>query len=63
MYCLTRACTLQWMLGIRGIESQLHIGMNKSQDGIHAHAWVEITGQAIGEPADLRDRFSSLKEK
>ena len=60
MYCLTRACTLQWMLGIRGIESQLHIGMNKTQDGIYAHAWVEIMGQAIGEVDNITEKFSSL---
>ncbi len=58
--CLVRACTLHWMLGRRGIPSRLCIGVNKSLVGINAHAWVEIMGQAIGEPEDIDDRFKVL---
>jgi hypothetical protein len=59
--CLIRACALHWMLGRFGIPSQLCIGVNKSLVGIHAHAWVEIMGQAIGEPEDIDERFKVLK--
>jgi len=61
MMCLTRACTLQWMLSRRGIPSRLRIGMNRSQVGIHAHAWVEMMGQAIGEAEDIGEQFTSLR--
>jgi hypothetical protein len=59
--CLARACTLHWMLGRRGIPSRLCIGMNRSLVGIHAHAWVELMGQAVGEPEDIDERFTVLK--
>jgi hypothetical protein len=58
--CLNRASTIHWMLTRRGIESRLCIGMNRSQDGIHAHAWVEIMGQPIGESEDIDERFKVL---
>jgi hypothetical protein len=61
MVCLTRACTLHWMLCKRGMPSKLRIGMNRSQAGIHAHAWVELMGQAIGEPEDIGEQFTSLR--
>jgi hypothetical protein len=59
--CLVRACTLHWMLDRRGIPSRLCIGVNKSLVGINAHAWVEIMGQAIGEPEDIDQRFKVLE--
>lgn len=59
--CLVRACTLHWMLGRHGIPSRLCIGVNKSLVGINAHAWVEIMGQAIGEPEDIDERFKVLE--
>jgi hypothetical protein len=47
-------------LGRRGIPSRLCIGANKSSMGIRAHAWVEVEGQAIGEPEDIVERFKIL---
>lgn len=63
MTCLVRACTLQRMLCRRGIPSALRIGMNRSGDAISAHAWVEVRGQAVGEPEDIGDRFSVLENQ
>jgi hypothetical protein len=61
MTCLPRALTLRWVLGRHGIPAQLCIGMNKSSTGLLAHAWVEMEGQAIGEPEDISDRFKVLR--
>ena len=61
MPCLIRAYTLHWMLSRRGIPSRMCIGVNKSLTGIHAHAWVEVKGQAIGEPQDIEVRFKVLE--
>lgn len=58
--CLVRAITLSWMLGQRGIQSRVSIGANKSIGAIGAHAWVEVHGQAIGEPEDIAQRFAAL---
>ena len=60
MTCLVKALTLRWILGKRGIHSCLCIGANKSLDRIHAHAWVEVQGQAIGESADIDGKFQLL---
>lgn len=59
MTCLPQAFTLRWMLGRRGIPAQVRIGANKGCAGVHAHAWVEIEGQAI-ESEEITDRFKPL---
>jgi hypothetical protein len=59
--CLPRALTLRWMLGRRGVTTQLCIGINRFASGMLAHAWVELDGQAIGEPEDITERFMVLK--
>jgi hypothetical protein len=61
MTCLPRALTLHWILGRQGITTQLCIGINKSSTGMLAHAWVELGGQAIGEPEDITERFALLQ--
>ena len=48
MTCLVQSLALRWMLGRRGIASELKIGAVKTQAGIHAHAWVEVEEQVIG---------------
>ena len=60
MTCLVRALTLHWMLARRGLSVQLRIGANKSLDGLHAHAWVEIQGEVIGESEDVSERFHAF---
>ncbi len=63
MTCLVKAMTLRWILGRRGVQSDLRLGANKTLDGIHAHAWVEVQGQAIGEPADIDSNFQVLASR
>lgn len=58
--CLTRACTLLWLLRRRGINSEMRIGVSRSGEAIGAHAWVEVLGEAIGEPEDIGERFPPL---
>ena len=58
--CFIRACTLQRMLSNRGIPSTLRIGTNRSIQEFHAHAWIEVQGQAVGEPQDIQDSFELL---
>jgi len=60
MTCLVRAIALNRMLARRGIRSRLCLGANKSLDRIHAHAWVEVQGQAIGEAEDFDGKFHLL---
>jgi len=60
MTCLVKALTLRWLLGRQGIQSCLCIGANKSLDRVHAHAWVEVHGQAIGESGNIVKNFQLL---
>jgi hypothetical protein len=57
MTCLPRTFTLRWMLNRRGMPAQVQIGVTKSPQGIHAHAWLEVDGQQVGEPEDVTERF------
>ncbi len=52
--CLHRSLVLhQWLLH-DGIPSRLQIGVRKHEGVLHAHAWVEIDGQAVNEqPSEL----------
>jgi len=61
MTCLVRALALRRMLERRGIPARLQIGAGKTLNGIQAHAWVEVQGQAIGEPGDIPTRFATFK--
>ncbi len=61
MTCLIQACTLRRMAARRGVEARVCIGAAKTQNGIRAHAWVEVGGQAVGETEGIEGRFSSLR--
>ncbi len=58
--CLTRSCTLQWLLHRRDINSEMRIGVSRAGEEIGAHAWVEVLGEAVGEPGDIGERFPPL---
>jgi hypothetical protein len=58
--CLGRALTLYRMLSRRGNRSRVCIGVSRIQTNMQAHAWVEMEGQAIGEPEDITERFKVL---
>jgi hypothetical protein len=59
MTCLVQACTLRRMAARRGIQAQVRIGAARTAAGIHAHAWVEVDGQAVGEEG-VAERFRAL---
>ncbi|MCS3665205.1 hypothetical protein GGP90_000831 [Salinibacter ruber] len=65
--CLTQALVLQYLLLRRGDdEAELHIGVAKNEDGLHAHAWVERNGQVLIGGADSPqeyERFDDLARK
>lgn len=60
MRCLRQSLVLQWLLGRRGITADLRIGVRKELDGLHAHAWLEHAGQAIGKREAITSRFAPL---
>ena len=44
--CLARSLALTRMLRARGVAAETKIGV-KTDDGFHAHAWVEVAGVPI----------------
>lgn len=56
--CLQQSIYLRWLLALRGVESDLRIGVRKRNGRFEAHAWVELLGQALNDSADVSTRFS-----
>ena len=49
MSCLRRALVLRRLLSDHGIVTELRFGVQKSADGLLAHAWVEYEGRPVVE--------------
>ena len=45
--CLTQALVVQFMLWRRGIDTELRIGVDKSEGELIAHAWVMLDGKVL----------------
>lgn len=60
MRCLQQSLVLQWLLGRRGIPTDLRIGVRKELDGLHAHAWLEQAGAAIAEREQIIASYAPL---
>jgi hypothetical protein len=59
--CLARALALQCLLRLRGLETELRIGVRQGADGLEAHAWLETGGIPILEATDVGVRFPVLE--
>ncbi|HEU5373512.1 MAG TPA: lasso peptide biosynthesis B2 protein [Gaiellaceae bacterium] len=59
--CLERSLVLWFLLRRRGIDVDLLMGAEPPRGGsLPAHAWVELSGVPLNEPADVRERFGSF---
>jgi transglutaminase superfamily protein len=47
--CLHRSLALWWLLGRRGIDSRLQLGLRKHDGRFEAHAWVEYGGLIVND--------------
>jgi hypothetical protein len=56
--CLTRSLLLVWLLGRRGVRSELRIGVRMIEGGIDSHAWVEHEGKPINDTPGISERFA-----
>jgi hypothetical protein len=54
--CLSRALALRYALALRGVPTQVHLGVSGLMP-FNAHAWVVADGMALGETGDLHNRF------
>jgi hypothetical protein len=59
--CLRRALAVCWHCRRRAIPAELRIGVARGEDGIEAHAWVELDGRVVtGGPERYVRRFAPL---
>jgi hypothetical protein len=56
--CLEESLVLWWLLGRRGIASELRIGVRKHDEKFEAHAWVERHGTALNEPESNHQHYA-----
>ena len=61
--CLPRSMTLWWMLGRRGIASELRIGVRKEDNIFTAHAWLECQGIVLNDSAEVGTNFTPFAER
>lgn len=47
--CLHRSLALWWLLGRRGLTSQIRIGTRRLHGQFEAHAWVECDGAIVND--------------
>jgi len=55
--CLTRSLLLEWLLGRRGVDAELRIGVRLYGTALDAHAWVEYAGMPVNDQPDVASRF------
>jgi Transglutaminase-like superfamily len=59
--CLVRASALRALLAANGVaDAEVKIGVRRGDGAFAAHAWVELHGTPIAEPAALRGAFASF---
>ncbi|MDH3316861.1 MAG: lasso peptide biosynthesis B2 protein [Gammaproteobacteria bacterium] len=55
--CLQHALVLWTQLHRHGFEAAIRFGVRKNQEVLEAHAWVEIDGRILSDPADAGGQF------
>lgn len=45
--CLKRALVLSWLLGRRGTQTELRMGVARHDGSLKVHAWLNLDGQVI----------------
>lgn len=56
--CLTRSLTLWWLLRWQGVDSDLRIGVRRSDRKFEAHAWLERDGVVLNDRPDVSQDYS-----
>ena len=58
--CLSQSLALASLLGRRGIQSSLRLGVRMTDSKFDAHAWVELDGRVLNDTQDVHTRFTPL---
>jgi hypothetical protein len=56
--CLKQSLVLWWLLRLRGIGSELRVGVRRMSSGIEAHAWVVCGNRLLNEREDVYTEFA-----
>jgi hypothetical protein len=59
--CLERSVALWWRLRCRGIDCRIRFGGRGRGDGMEAHAWLELEGRSLSDPAPPDDGLRELR--
>ncbi len=51
--CLKKALVLSWLLGRRGTQTEVRIGVAREEGRLKAHAWLDYDGQVILGPQEM----------
>jgi len=57
--CLSRSLALFWLLRRNGHEAELHLGVSLAEGAFAAHAWIELAGIILNDPA-LAKRYTPI---
>lgn len=55
--CLRQSLAVWWLLRRRGLAAELKIGIDRKGPPLQAHAWVELSGQALDPDAGRYTAF------
>jgi hypothetical protein len=58
--CLHRSLALWWLLGRRGLDSQLKMGARLHDGRLDAHAWVEHDGIVVNDDPEVTRGYTPL---
>lgn len=61
-HCLPRSIALYQSLKAVGLEVEHKFGVNKLNEKLAAHAWVEYQHQPLNESEDLKSKFKVLED-
>lgn len=55
--CLPRSLVLWFLLRRQGVPAELRIGVQRSEQQLEAHAWVEVDHRVVNDTPDIAARF------
>jgi hypothetical protein len=58
--CLRQSLLLWWLLRRRRLPAELCIGVAKPAGGVVAHAWVELDGRVLNDPASVARDYAAF---
>lgn len=59
--CLSKSVAVWWLLQRKGINAELRIGVRRADEGLEAHAWVELDGEILNDTEDVRESFAAFE--